>query len=489
MATDKAFLIFPHQLFHALPRLAGNRRIYLIEEPLFFTQHAFHRQKLVLHRASMKAFYEHCSERDLAVTYIDFSDAQPQSLARRLKIDGMRHITIFNVVDDWLQQRIEKLVQKIDADLEILESPGFYCSQNEIREYFAGKKHFVLNSFYKQQRQQRNILMRGEKPAGGQWNFDADNRKKLPKDLELPKVYSPQADEHIEKAQQYIAKHFNRNPGEIDAFHYPVTREKALRQLQDFLENRLRRFGVYQDAIAKDAGILFHSLLTPSLNCGLLTPDEVVERTVNFATEHKIPINSTEGFVRQILGWREFIRGIYCEHGRRQRTANFFNHRRKLPRSFWTAKTGMDPVDTVIRRVLKTGYAHHIERLMILGNFMLLCEIDPDEVYSWFMELFIDAYDWVMVPNVYGMSQFADGGLMATKPYFSSSNYLLKMSDFKKGEWCEVWDGLFWRFIEKHKSFFAKQHRLSMMVRQLDKMKPDRRRALIGAADTFLKQL
>jgi deoxyribodipyrimidine photolyase-related protein len=225
------------------------------------------------------------------------------------------------------------------------------------------------------------------------------------------------------------------------------------------------------------------------LNVGLITPDEVLRKALTFANENNVPLNSTEGFVRQIIGWREFIRGVYLAKGGEERTRNFWGFDRKIPDSFYTGETGIPPVDKTIKKVLETGYCHHIERLMVLGNFMLLCEIDPDEVYRWFMELFIDAYDWVMVPNIYGMSQFADGGLTSTKPYISGSNYLMKMSDYPKGEWQETWDGLFWRFMHVHRDFFDSNPRLSMLVRNLDRMSEEKLNNHLGKAEEFLKSL
>ena len=216
---------------------------------------------------------------------------------------------------------------------------------------------------------------------------------------------------------------------------------------------------------------------------------EVLEKSLEYYRKHNIPLNSCEGFIRQVIGWREYIRAIYILKGVEQRTRNFWGFTRKIPDSFYSGDTGIDPVDDVIRKVVKTGYCHHIERLMILGNFMLLCEFDPDEVYRWFMELFIDAYDWVMVPNVYGMSQFADGGLMATKPYISGSNYLLKMSDYPKGEWQEIWDGLFWRFMHVHRKFFEQNPRMGMLIRTFDKMSPQKQKFLLENADKYLKKI
>jgi len=225
------------------------------------------------------------------------------------------------------------------------------------------------------------------------------------------------------------------------------------------------------------------------LNVGLLNPKEIIDETLDFGAKNNINMNSLEGFVRQIIGWREFIRGMYVSKGTYSRTQNYWNLTRKIPKSFYNGTTGMPPVDDAIKKILKHGYCHHIERLMVLGNFMLLCEFDPDEVYKWFMELFIDAYDWVMVPNVYGMSQFADGGLFATKPYISSSNYILKMSNYKKGNWQKTWDGLFWNFMYKQQVFFRSNARLGMLVRNLDKMSAEKREEHLTNAENYLKQL
>jgi deoxyribodipyrimidine photolyase-related protein len=230
-------------------------------------------------------------------------------------------------------------------------------------------------------------------------------------------------------------------------------------------------------------------MLTPMLNVGMITPKYVLERTIHMSAAHAIPLNSMEGFARQIIGWREFIRGVYIIKGREERTRNYWGFTRKIPRSFYNGTTGIVPVDDTIKKVLKTGYCHHIERLMVLGNFMLLCEFDPDEVYRWFMELFIDAYDWVMVPNVYGMSQFADGGMLSTKPYISGSNYIMKMSDYPKGEWQTTWDALFWRFMDVHRSFFLQNPRLGMLIRTYDKWDEGKKKTTLRNAETYLEKL
>ncbi|MFN4151013.1 MAG: FAD-binding domain-containing protein, partial [Candidatus Sericytochromatia bacterium] len=285
-------------------------------------------------------------------------------------------------------------------------------------------------------------------------------------------------------------KYFPNNYGDIsNSFIYPIDFESSNTWLREFLEKRFYNFGIYEDAILEKENILNHSVLTPMLNVGLITPKEIIDETLKYASENDIPINSLEGFIRQIIGWREFIRGIYESKGTLERTTNYWKFTKKIPKEFWEGKTGILPIDETIKKILKTGYCHHIERLMILGNFMLLCEFDPDEVYKWFMEMFIDSYDWVMVPNVYGMSQFADGGLMATKPYISGSNYIMKMSDYKKGDWQKIWDGLFWRFMDKHRNFFLKNPRLGMLIKTFDKMDIEKKKSHLDIANKYLDGL
>ena len=287
----------------------------------------------------------------------------------------------------------------------------------------------------------------------------------------------------------YVETYFSNNYASTEKFIYPTDHAGASLWLDEFLETRFEKFGSYEDAMVGSEHYLHHSVLTPMLNIGLLSPQQIIDRALQVGGNKNIPLNSLEGFIRQIMGWREFIRIVYEREGRHQRTQNFWGFERKIPKSFWLGTTGILPVDNVIQKLLQTGYSHHIERLMVMGNFMLLCEFHPDEVYRWFMEMYVDAYDWVMVPNVYGMSQFADGGLMTSKPYISGSNYLLKMSDYPKGAWTEIWDGLFWRFMHVHRDFFLKNPRMGMLVKMFDKMPEEKRNKHIAVAENFLKQL
>ena len=345
--------------------------------------------------------------------------------------------------------------------------------------------------FYKYQRQTRNILVDGnQKPRGGKWTFDDENRLKYPKGLTPPKIVFLQPSQFTDEAHAYTQQYFAHNYGTLNfAFLYPTTFAESRKWLHDFFKTRFADFGAYEDAIVSTEHFLHHSVLTPMLNVGLLTPQFIVDEALQYAENHDIPLNSLEGFIRQIIGWREFIRAVYELKGTEERTRNYWGFTQKIPASFWNGTTGIEPVDNTIKKVLETGYCHHIERLMVLGNFMLLCEFDPDDVHRWFMELFIDSYDWVMVPNVYGMSQYADGGLMATKPYISGSSYVMKMSDYKKGSWQEVWDALFWRFMNVHRDFFRKNPRLNMLLSTFDRMSNEKQNALMLKAENFLESV
>tara|TARA_B100001113_G_scaffold340808_1_gene325338 strand:+ start:114 stop:1118 length:1005 start_codon:yes stop_codon:yes gene_type:complete len=333
--------------------------------------------------------------------------------------------------------------------------------------------------------------MDGDHPQGEKWTYDDENRKKYPKSKIPPPIKYPKKEKKFyEESINYVNLYFGKNYGVLNGMiSYPTDYKSAKNWFNDFLNERFEEFGDYEDAIVEKEAVLNHSLLSPLINSGLLTPKYVVDEINKYAIKKNIRINSFEGIIRQIIGWREFIRGIYRAKGSFERTRNYWNFNKKMPASFYNASTGIKPVDDCINKAIKNAYLHHIERLMIVGNFMFLCEIDPDCVYKWFMEFFIDSYDWVMVPNVYGMSQFADGGLMSTKPYISSSNYIMKMSDYKKGDWQKIWDGLYWRFIYKNQSFFKSNPRLSMMVRTLNKMDKEKLKSHLEISEEYLSKL
>lgn len=489
-----ANLVFPHQLFQKSPLLDNELPIYIVEEFLFFNQYRFHKQKLVFHRASMKAYEKQLLASGKEVTYIDSTSKlnDIRELIGSLSKEGINTLHYIDPTDDWLNERIRKQGQKEEIALETYESPLFLNTKADLSDFFKpSKKKFFQTTFYIEQRKKWKMLIdEEEKPNGGKWSFDDENRKKYPKEKTPPTIQYPDNRPEYDEAITYIGEHFTNNPGEINKQQlYPIDSTQSKDWLKDFLENRFHEFGAYEDAIVDQAAILNHSLLSPLMNVGLLSPDLIIDEALKTSRALNTPINSVEGFVRQITGWREFIRGIYECKGREQRTTNYWKFKNKIPDSFYDGTTGIKPFDDAIKKVLQTGYCHHIERLMILGNFMMLCEIDPDDVYQWFMELFIDAYDWVMVPNVYGMSQFSDGGLMATKPYISGSNYLMKMSNYKKGDWQPIWDGLFWRFMDTHRDFFLSNPRIGMLVKTFDKMDEAKKEAHLKTAEDFLTKI
>ena len=491
--TTTALLIFPHQLFKNNPGLIKGIKVYLIEEFLFFKQYQFHQQKLVLHRASMKYYEQYLRSQGFEVVYIKQEDSLSNSihLIHSIAHDGIKTINIVDVVDYWLMKRISTACQKMQVVLNVVESPNFLNNSKQGEDYFSKRKTYFQTDFYTWQRKQRNILLEKDgKPVGGKWTFDAENRSKFPKKEIVPHLPLLLENEYILEAKKYVQQYFSTNYGAINEPHlFATTFEEAEAWLDEFLANRFEKFGIYEDAIVTKETVLHHSVLSPMLNIGLLTPQQIIDKALLVGAQKNIPLNSLEGFVRQIMGWREFIKIVYVLEGTKQRTTNYWGFTRKIPNSFWTGTTGILPIDETIQKILKTGYCHHIERLMVLGNFMLLCEFDPNDVYKWFMEMFIDAYDWVMVPNVYGMTQFADGGLMTTKPYISGSNYLMKMSDYEKGEWQGIWDGLFWRFMHEHRSFFLKNPRLGMLIGTFDKMTPEKQSLHLKNANDFLTKL
>jgi deoxyribodipyrimidine photolyase-related protein len=490
-----ATIIFPHQLFKEHPAIEKNRPIFLVEEWLFFKQYNFHQQKLILHRATMQFYKNYLIEKGYSVEYIESEN--PLSDVRQLIVHlaekGITAIHYCEVVDNWLNKRIEQTFKQNNIQPKAYTTPNFLNTMVEAADFFDKKKTYFQTDFYIDQRKKRNLLLDDAgKPIGGKWTFDAENRSKFPKNEIVPKIDFPAENKYVVEAKKYVDEHFSKNYGintsSLKNF-YPTTFEEAEVWLENFLQNRFNKFGIYEDAIVAKENYLYHSILTPMLNVGLLNPQQIIDATLQHAAKHDIPLNSLEGFVRQITGWREFIRIVYEREGSKQRTTNYWKFTRKIPASFWQGETGILPIDTTIKKTLKTAYNHHIERLMILGNFYLLCEFDPNEVHQWFMEMYIDAYDWVMVPNVYGMTQFADGGIMTTKPYISGSNYLMKMGDFEKGKWQEIWDALFWRFMWVHKDFFRQNPRLGMLLNTWDKMPEEKKQNHLNIAENYLASL
>jgi deoxyribodipyrimidine photolyase-related protein len=481
-------LIFPHQLYEQHPATKDVEQIYLVEESLFFRLYEFHRQKLIYHRHTMQAWAKSQSKRsNIPVATIPTSElADIAALAKWLLKQQVHEVVAVDPSDDWLYRHLTTALQQARISIRWLTDPH-WLTPRELIDARSTDESWYFTEFYIEQRKRLGILLeKNGKPVGGKWSFDAANRKKLPRGQQVPELSRVKASPERTAAIEYIAEQFPNAPGLAEEWYFQTTSQQALQHLEKFLDERLPLFGDYEDAISQRETFVYHSVLTPALNVGLITPQQIV--TATLARAEQVPLNALEGFLRQLIGWREYMRAVYLRLGRQQRTSNFWGWQHAMPAAFYDGTTGIAPVDQVIQRVLRHAYCHHIERLMILGNFMLLCEIHPQHIYQWFMELFIDAYDWVMVPNVYGMSQYADGGLITTKPYISGSAYVLKMSDYPRGDWCPIWDALYWRFIDKQRDFFASNPRMSVMVAQLQKMgsKLDTHRRI---AEEFLEKL
>ena len=490
--NSSAFLIFGNQLFpQELLSPYKKSHFFLAEDQELCTHFRYHKHKLILFLASMREYAEDIKKKGYALEYQTIEQSEglsfEQKLLRFLKKHKYKNLFCFEIEDKFMEERIFALCKEQGISLHTIASPMFLCARSEFRDYLKSVKKPFQKTFYERERKRLKILVNKEgKPVGDRWSFDEENRKALPKNVKPPRLPFP-AQRKITKALvKIVEEKFPNHPGEAENFWLPTTRAEALTWLEDFLKNRLYNFGPYEDAIEPQEDFLFHSVLSPVMNLGLLTPQEIIEKALDHHKKEKVPLQSLEGFLRQVMGWREFVRGIYQNFSEKEERSNFFQHTAKLSKHWYRGDFGIPPLDEAIRKATALGYNHHIERLMILSNTMLLSEIHPKEVHRWFMEMYVDSSDWVMGPNVYGMGQFSDGGLFATKPYICGSNYWRKMSSYKKGPWCDTIDGLYWRFIDKHRSFFLKNPRLAMMVRSYDKMDLDRKKLLLAKAESFL---
>ena len=380
--------------------------------------------------------------------------------------------------------------QSNNIELEILEDKKFISNVEDFTDWASDKKTRIQEYYYRWLRKKYNIFMNQEgKPIGDKWNFDKDNRKgikQLKSDIPERKKLIP--DQITFDAMVDVEECFPNSIGTLENFNWATTHKEAENLLDDFIERFLVNYGAFQDAINKENTFMFHSLLSPYLNCGLLDPEICIQKAEKkyYESNGEIPINSVEGFIRQILGWREFIKGVYWENMPKYKNLNYWSHSLKLNDNWYEGDTGIPPLDDAIKESKKFAYSHHINRLMIIANLMNLTGIHPNEMYRWFMEMYIDAYDWVMVPNVYGMGSYADGGIFSTKPYICGSSYMLRMSNYSKGDWCDTVDGLYWRFVEKNIKFFESNPRLAVMTRSLTNMNKERKKTIFKSAEEFI---
>ena len=479
-----------NQLFNPsyFEKFRNDHLFFICEDFQLCTYQKHHKHKILLFLSAMRSFADELKKKKFEVIYKyieekDFKESYIDKLFKEIEKKNVKEISMFEVEDKFFEKQLLDNLKELK--LNYLKSPMFLNSRNDFKTYLNQVKKPFMANFYKKQRVDHNILVdSNKKPVGGKWSFDDENRKKLPKEIDLPEKFTFKETEHTKDLKEIVEKTFSHHPGKTKSFWTCTNRKDTESYLDYFLDKKIENFGDYEDAVDQRDNILFHSALSRQINLGLLTPEEIISK-IKSKTISKI--NSHEGYIRQLIGWREFIRGIYQNFDEKLEKSNFFNHKKVMKETWYTGTTGLVPLDYSINNALEYGWTHHIERLMILCNIMNLSEINPKEVYKWFMEMFIDSSDWVMSPNVYGMGLFSDGGIFATKPYICGSSYFLKMMHFKKGSWCDIMDGLYWRFIDKHKDFFLSNPRLSMMVRILEKMNEERKNKIFNAANEFIK--
>lgn len=501
------FLIFPNTLFKNLDiieELIDNKNakeIFIIEDETYFTKFKFHKQKIILHRSSMKFYYDYLLFNfGACVKYINFD----KSNVFYKSINNKHNIYLFDPIDHNLLNKIKKLSKNV----EVFDNLSFMETYEDLLKYNQTVKNnkYRHDDFYKWNRNRLNILLdNNDKPLFGKWSFDTENRINFGKNYVEPKIipssyFNNNINEYIDEAKKYVKKYFNDNFGEInDEFIYPITHDQAQKMLKHFLKNKIKTFGHFQDAVSKDIVFGSHSCLSSSINIGLITVEDCLKLTIKqfnslSSTEKKSNIHNYEGFIRQIIGWRSYTRMLYEFHGKTMYKMNFFDHNKKITKDWYNGTTNIHPIDFLINKVKKYAYLHHIERLMYIGNWALLTEIHPIEIYKWFMITCIDSYEWVMLSNVHGMSQHAlenDVVSMMTRPYFSSTNYLKNMSDYvtnenKSDEWIEKWNNMYYYFIYKNRDYLKSNYSTSRQVVHWDNKHVNEKNKIINNAKKYL---
>jgi deoxyribodipyrimidine photolyase-related protein len=509
MATKTLRLILGDQLNsnHSWFKTVDNTFIYVLMEVRTETDYATHHiQKVVGFFTAMRAFAEELIAKKHSVIYIKLNEKDnQQSFEKNLqKIFSEKNITHFEyqLPDEFrLDQLLSIFSNHLAITHSVVDSQHFFATRNELGDFFSGKKMFLMESFYRDMRKKHHVLMEGSQPISGKWNHDGDNRKKLPKNHKpiLPLVFNNVVSEIVNEIKAANIKTI----GTIDPknFVWPINRQQSLELLDFFVTECLHLFGSYQDAMTPNEWSLYHSRLSFSMNLKMISPLEVVTKAIEEWQKRpdEIEFNQLEGFVRQIIGWREYMRGIYWLKMPDYAKMNFFNNQEKLPQWFWTGKTKMNCLKDAIQQSLQFAYAHHIQRLMITGNFALLAGIHPDEVDAWYLGIYIDAIEWVEITNTRGMSQFADGGIVGTKPYVSSAAYIDKMSHYcgscyydksvKSGSKACPFNSLYWNFYDKNEDKLGKNPRIGMMYNLWRKMKPEDKTALLKQAEYYLKNI
>ena len=455
--------------------------------------------------AAMRQFCRALEKRGLPVRYLALGEHRFDTLADALS-DAIGNFKPRKVVmvepGDWrVERQIETVCAQCNTPLAVREDNHFMLSRREFAEWTTGYRQLRLEYFYRMMRKRHEVLMAGAEPLGGNWNFDADNRGAFGKAGPglMPALPRFAQDAVTRAALGDIEKHFAGHPGSLARFNWPVDRPQALLALDDFIQHRLPQFGLFQDAMWTDQPFLYHSLLSAALNVKLLNPREVIAAAVSAYHAGRAPIEAVEGFVRQILGWREFIRGVYWQDMPAMREANHFGHQRDLPSWYWDGNTRMNCMKQVIGQTLDYGYAHHIQRLMVTGIWALLAEITPTQIEDWYLAVYVDAVEWVELPNVAGMAIYANGGRFTSKPYIASGQYINRMSNYcrgcryqpaaRTGELACPFTTLYWNFLDKHEKMLVANPRTSLMAKNVSRLTADERAAIRQQAAAALENL
>ncbi|QUS40828.1 cryptochrome/photolyase family protein [Tardiphaga alba] len=461
-----------------------------------------HKQKIVFVLSAMRHFADELRADGIAVDYIRLDDPDNSgSIAGELQRAVARHRPVELIVTAPGEWRLLADFKALDLriPIDIREDERFFATTARFAAWAEGRKVLRMEFFYREMRRETNLLMEGDVPAGGQWNYDHDNRKRLPKSQALPPHFGYAPDRITQDVIALVQDRFADHFGDLDGFEWAVTRKDALRSLDDFLIHALPNFGKYQDAMASGEPFVFHAVISPYLNAGLLTACEVCIAAEREYIERRAPLNAVEGFIRQILGWREYVRGVYWLKMPDYAETNALNATRPLPWLYWSGETDMHCMAEAIGQTRRTAYSHHIQRLMVTGNFALLAGIAPKEIAEWYLVVYADAFEWVELPNVQGMSQFADGGLLASKPYASSGAYIDRMSDFcdscaydvklKSGPKACPFNFLYWAFLIRNAATLRNSQRMAMPYRTLAGWDEGRKAAITAEAEAFLDGL
>ncbi len=464
-----------------------------------------HKQKLVFILSAMRHFAEELRADGWTVDYVQLEDAGNSGsftgeLARALERHDVSEVRVVKASEWRVQAAIDEWPDRFDCDVRLFDDDRFICGIGEFADWAEGRKQLTMEYFYREMRRKTGLLLDEEgKPEGGKWNYDKQNRKPADSDMFMPKALTFAPDDVTRGVIDMVRRRFPDNVGNLDRFSFAVTRDDAVKVLDQFLEKALSRFGDFQDAMLTGEAFLYHAVISPYLNIGFLDPLDVCQRVEAKYRAGDAPLNAVEGFIRQIIGWREYVRGIYWREMPDYVNRNFLDADRNLPSFYWSGETDMHCLSEAIGQTLDHAYAHHIQRLMITGNFALLIGADPHQVHEWYLEVYADAYEWVELPNTLGMSQFGDGGLLGSKPYASSGSYINKMSDYcgscrydvkkKTGEGACPFNALYWHFLDRNRDRLDGNHRLAMPYRTWDRMEKERRDEYLDSARSFLKGL